>query len=157
MKTKQGIFTIILCCLFPVLALSSSRPQEGKTALPERDKTIYEIAEGITGAPAYILRGIALTESGEDDTAVGDDGVSMGRMQLNENYHAERAKKYGGYDPFNPLESVIIAGYLYMDNLKRFGDSDLAIAAHRQGVNGVRKYGASDWYIKRVKEYSRTR
>lgn len=157
MKTKQRVLTIILCCLFPMVALSSSRPQEKKATLPEKDKTIYEIAEEITGAPAHILRGIALTESGENDTAIGDDGISKGRMQLNENYHAERAEKYGAYNPFDPLESVIIAGYLYMDNLKRFGDSDLAIAAHRQGVSGVREYGACDWYIKRVKEYSRTR
>lgn len=134
--------------------LSSSRPQDEKVALPKKDKTIYEIAEEITGAPSHILRGIAITESGEDDTAIGDDGISKGRMQLNESYHAERAKKYGEYDPFDPLESAIIAGYLYVDNLKRLGSSDLAIAAHRQGVNGVRRYGGSNWYIKRVKECS---
>jgi hypothetical protein len=38
-----------------------------------------------------------------------------------------------------------------MDNLVRLGDIDKAIAAHRQGVNGVRKYGASEWYVNRVK------
>jgi hypothetical protein len=30
-------------------------------------------------------------------------------------------------------------------------DIDKAIAAHWQGVNGVRKYGASEWYVNRVK------
>jgi hypothetical protein len=129
---------------------SSSRPREEKSP-PPKNKTIYEIAEEITGAPAHILRGIAIAESGENDTAIGDDGISKGRMQLNENYHAERAKKYGEYNPFNPLDSVVISGYIYMDNLKRLGNPDLAIAAHRQGVDGVRKYGATKWYINRVR------
>lgn len=147
----KTIFAIILCCLFPILMCSSSKPQEKKVLLPPMNKTIYEIAEEITGAPAHILRGIAIAESREDDTAIGDDGISKGRMQLNENYHAERAKKYGEYNPFNPLDSVVISGYIYMENLRRLGDSDLAIAAHRQGVDGVRKYGATKWYIDRVK------
>jgi hypothetical protein len=73
-------------------------------------------------------------------------------MQLNENYHAERAKKYGEYNPFNPLDSVVISGYIYMENLRRLGNSDLAIAAHRQGVDGVRKHQvATKWYIDRVR------
>jgi len=113
--------------------------------------SIYEVAEIITGAPANILRAIAITESNENDDAVGDDGISRGRMQLNELYHDERVMKYGEYNPFNSLGSVVIAGFLFMDNLVRLGDIDKAIAAHRQGVNGVRKYGASEWYVNRVK------
>ena len=113
--------------------------------------SVYEVAELITGAPANILKAIAITESNENDDAVGDDGISRGRMQLNELYHDERVMKYGEYNPFNSLESVVIAGFLFMDNLVRLGDIDKAIAAHRQGVNGVRKYGASEWYVNRVK------
>ena len=113
--------------------------------------SVYEVAEIITGAPANILRAIAITESNENDDAVGDDGISRGRMQLNELYHDERVMKYGEYNPFNSLGSVVIAGFLFMDNLVRLGDIDKAIAAHRQGVNGVRKYGASEWYVNRVK------
>ena len=72
-------------------------------------------------------------------------------MQLNELYHDERVMKYGEYDPHNSLDSVIIAGFLFMDNLNRLGDVDKAIAAHRQGVSGVKEHGDTEWYVKRVK------
>jgi len=113
--------------------------------------SVYEVAELITGAPANILKAIAITESNENDGAVGDDGTSRGRMQLNELYHDERVMKYGEYDPHNSLDSVIIAGFLFMDNLNRLGDVDKAIAAHRQGVSGVKEHGDTEWYVKRVK------
>lgn len=113
--------------------------------------SVYEVAELITGAPANILKAIAITESNENDDAVGDDGISRGRMQLNELYHDERVMKYGEYDPHNSLDSVIIAGFLFMDNLNHFGDVDKAIAAYRQGVSGVKEHGVTEWYVKRVK------
>jgi len=113
--------------------------------------SVYEVAELITGAPANILKAIAITESNENDDAVGDDGISRGRMQLNELYHDERVMKYGEYDPHNSLDSVIIAGFLFMDNLNYFGDIDKAIAAYRQGVSGVKEHGDTEWYVKRVK------
>ncbi|GAB6276273.1 MAG: hypothetical protein SAMD01599839_08130 [Rectinema sp.] len=114
--------------------------------------SVYELAEIVTGAPADILRGIAITESNENDRAIGDDGISKGRMQINETFHDERAKKYGDYDPFSPLDAAIIAGYIFVENYSRLKDSDSAIAAHRQGVDGVRKYGPTKWYIDRVKD-----
>ena len=113
--------------------------------------SVYEVAELITGAPANILKAIAIIESNENDDAVGDDGISRGRMQLNELYHDERVMKYGEYDPHNSLDSVIIAGFLFMDNLNRLGDVDKAIAAHRQGVSGVKEHGDTKWYVQRVK------
>jgi hypothetical protein len=40
---------------------------------------------------------------------------------------------------------------MFADNLARLGDIDKAIAAHRQGVDGVRKYGVDSGYLARVK------
>ncbi len=145
----------IIILLFVLLPIQSSVVDVKINVSNENNEievlSIYEVAEIITGAPANILRAIAITESNENDDAVGDDGISRGRMQLNELYHDERVMKYGEYNPFNSLGSVVIAGFLFMDNLVRLGDIDKAIAAHRQGVNGVRKYGASEWYVNRVK------
>ena len=145
----------IIILLFVLLPIQSSVIDRRINVSNENSEievlSVYEVAEIITGAPANILRAIAITESNENDDAVGDDGISRGRMQLNELYHNERVMKYGEYNPYDSLESVIIAGFLFMDNLVRLGDIDKAIAAHRQGVNGVRKYGASEWYVNRVK------
>jgi hypothetical protein len=48
------------------------------------------------------------------------------------------------------LDSAILTGRLYMDNLQRLVSPELAIAAHRQGVTGVLDNGADSWYIERV-------
>ncbi len=122
-----------------------------KKQLPIIQLSIYEIAEQVTGAPANILKAIAIVESNENDSAIGDDGISMGRMQINELYREERVSKYGDYNPFDALDSVILSGHIYMANFNIFKDHDKAIAAHRQGRRGVLKYGATKWYVDRVR------
>lgn len=100
--------------LFPFIALTLSLApyHPGPAATIQREETfsIYELAEMVTGAPQDILRGIAFAESSERDTVIGDDGRSMGRFQINEDFHAERARLYGEYDPFDAMGAAIIAG-----------------------------------------------
>ena len=110
----------------------------------------YHWAEAITGAPATILQATARTESGERDDAIGDGGVSRGRFQLNETFREWRVGRYGDYDPHDPYSAAVIAGRIYVDNLARLGDPTLAIAAHRQGANGVERNGPTRWYVERV-------
>lgn len=140
--------------LYPFIALTLSlapyRPGPAETIPREETFSIYELAEMVTGAPREILRGIAFAESSERDTVIGDDGRSMGRFQINEDFHTERAKKYGEYDPFDAMDAAIVAGRLYVDNLERLGSRGKAIAAHRQGVAGVRENGVCAWYVERV-------
>ena len=112
--------------------------------------TPYAWAEAITGAPATILQATARTESDESDGAVGDGGISRGRFQINETYREWRVERYGDYDPHDPYSSAVIAGRIYVDNLARLGDPELAIAAHRQGAGGVERYGPTRWYVERV-------
>ena len=112
--------------------------------------TPYAWAEAITGAPATILRATARTESGENDDAVGDGGISRGRFQINETFREWRVSRYGDYDPCDPYSAAVIAGRIYVDNLARLGDPELAIAAHRQGAGGVERNGATWWYVERV-------
>ena len=112
--------------------------------------TPYAWAEAITGAPATILQATARTESGERDDAIGDGGISRGRFQLNELYRSWRVSRYGDYDPHDPYSSAVIAGRIYVDNLARLRDPTLAIAAHRQGADGVERNGPTWWYVERV-------
>ena len=110
----------------------------------------YAWAEAITGAPATILQATARTESDERDDAIGDGGVSRGRFQLNETFREWRVSRYGDYDPCDPYSAAVIAGRIYVDNLARLGDPTLAIAAHRQGADGVERNGPTLWYVERV-------
>ena len=115
----------------------------------EPELTIYQIASALTGCPESILRGIAFAESTYNPDAIGDDGVSIGLCQINETFHEERARLYGEYNPWCPLDSLLIAGRLYMDNLKVLKSQRLAITAHKMGVTGAKR-GEVTWYVERV-------
>jgi soluble lytic murein transglycosylase-like protein len=115
----------------------------------EPELTIYQIASALTGCPESILRGIAFAESTYNPDAIGDDGISIGLCQINETFHAERVKRYGEYNPLCPLDSLMIAGRLYMDNLKTLKSQRLAITAHKTGLTGAKR-GEVTWYVERV-------
>ena len=112
--------------------------------------TVYEAAVLGTIVPAALLRAVAIVESAERDHAVGDDGISVGRYQLNELYHAERAGRWGEYDPRDPLAAGYVAARILQDNLRLLGTWELAIAAYRQGIRGVEDSGPTAWYVERV-------
>ena len=133
----------ILLAALALAPLSADR----RPALP----TVYEVAVLGTIVPARLLRAIAIVESSERDHATGDDGVSIGRYQLHERFHAERARLYGEYDPRDPLAAGIIAARILEDNYRQLGDWTLAVCAYRQGVAGVRRYGATMWYAERIR------
>ena len=137
-KMKKLLFVIFMLCSAAVWS-----------------QDMYDNAESVTGCPAWILRGIAMTESTCNAHAVGDDGVSLGMFQLNEKYHDERALKYGEFDAYNPEQAVLIAGYIMADNMRRLHNLRDAISAYRQGVTGVRRNGRAEWYVDRVIKYGR--
>lgn len=114
--------------------------------------------------PAYILKGIILTESDGIPSAIGDDGISYGASQQNKKYYGERAYWWGSYDPFYINDAIRITSCLFQANMKSLLKSehmidpstwelkrqDIAIAAHRQGLEGA-KHGMTYWYVKRVR------
>ena len=122
-------------------------------AAPKRAMmTPYEWGEAVTGTSAGTLKALAVVESDEDDSAIGDDGVSLGRFQINERFREWNVATFGEYDPTDPYSSAVIAGRLYQYNRARLGTHYRAIAAHRQGARGVKKNGPSHWYVERVIE-----
>ena len=126
------------------------------TALPKyKPIDIYTIAEEITGCPSFILYGIASAESDFTANAIGDGGKSLGMFQINETFRDIRVAKYGEYNPFNPIDSAIIAGFIMAENLAVYPDYHQAICAYRQGIGGVKKNGAMTWYSEKVLEKGR--
>lgn len=148
--TRAILAAFLLAVAIPIGANRNERPVYAVNLDPV---SIYEIAERATGAPREIIQGIAFAESSENDDAEGDDGESIGRFQFRRAFQAWRDEQYGALDPRDPGESAILAGLVYMDNLAQLGSVELAIAAHRQGVAGVRRDGASEWYVARVMGY----
>jgi hypothetical protein len=98
----------------------------------------------------FLLRAIAIVESGECDSAIGDGGLSHGRFQLYSVYHNQRVQKYGSFDPFNPNEAGKIAARYLEECYLATGNLYTAVAAYRQGVGGVRKNGIQGNYVNKV-------
>lgn len=156
---------LALLILAAGFALQELAPRPPASAAPVPPRTLYD---GYT-TPAAILRAHAVVESGEADWAIGDDGKSRGRLQINEQFHAQRAAKFGPYDPHNCFDALRVADGIWQGNARYFaaivprGDpdtwagrrEDLTIAAYRQGVGGVRKDGATYWYVERVRRAMR--
>lgn len=116
---------------------------------------IFTIASFETDVPVGIIAGIAYTESGFDEHAIGDGGMSLGMFQLNETYHAERVRMLGReYNPFNVMDAALITALLYKKNYKQTGDSRNAIACHKQGLKGVKRNGQIKWYVNRVLRFA---
>ena len=121
------------------------------TALPDYEPIdIYTIAEEITGCPSFILYGIASAESDFTANAIGDGGKSLGMFQINETFRGLRVQKYGEYNPFNPIDAAMIAGFIMAENMTVFENYHQAICAYRQGITGVQQNGAITWYSEKV-------
>lgn len=114
--------------------------------------TIYQIASHMTGCPENILRGLRFAESTNGVNTKHPDPLDIGDYALHETpeLHAERARKWGEYNPWCPLQSAIIAGHIIMENLEIMGNERDAIAAYKQGRHGVYRDGREEWYVDRV-------
>jgi hypothetical protein len=120
---------------------------------------ILEVAEMKTGAPKDILAGIVFAETSFDKNFIHPNKLDKGLFGLHETIaiRNERIRKYGFYDPENIQEAAIIAGYLYRDNLLKLKNKEKAIAAHFQGICGVRENGINYEYVNKVLSIGGTR
>jgi hypothetical protein len=103
-----------------------------------------------TGCPAWILKGLGITESSMRVDAVGDFGNAEGAYQIHKRSKKVWVAAYGKYDPYNLLSAMTLAGKIMKDRLSFFEDPRDAIASYRQGIGGVLKNGRTDWYVDRV-------
>lgn len=146
---------MLLCLVFMAFASSTSIRREAPETdfivdFSEPELTTYEIAAALSGCPVEILYGIAFAESTYIQDAIGDDGISCGRFQINEKFHEYNAKTYGEYNPMCPLDTAILTGKIFMADLAALGNVEDAIAAHNQGRTGVRNKGRDREYVNRV-------
>lgn len=146
---------IILLALASALCSSCETLRSKPTVIsfaefPRPAKSIYEISEQETGCPADIIRGLHFAESSYGKNTDHPNPFDHGEFGINEQYHEERAKKWGEYNPDNALQSAILAGHIIMENRSLLGSYDLAVCAYRQGVTGVQRNGAELWYAERV-------
>jgi uncharacterized protein YycO len=104
------------------------------TGTPYAD--VFASASQRYGVPAALLSAVAKQESGYDPRAVSPAGAK-GLMQL----MPGTAKSLGVANPFDPAQSVDGAARMLRDLTRRFGSTELALAAYNAGPGAVLKYG----------------
>jgi hypothetical protein len=87
------------------------------------------------GVSAALLSAVAKQESGYDPSAVSPAGA-QGLMQL----MPATAKSLGVTDPLDPAQSIDGAARMLRDLTRRFGSTELALAAYNAGPGAVLKY-----------------
>lgn len=113
---------------------------ESGGCLPEEvQKYIYRLCEQEGMRYALILAMIE-QESGYRHDCTGDDGESIGYMQIMQKWHEDRMEDVGATDLFNPYQNIRV-GVDYMKELiDRYGTIQDALAAYNYGAAGAREH-----------------
>jgi hypothetical protein len=114
-------------------AITGTSFRTGAATPPYDD--LFTAASQKYGVPAALLSAVAKQESGYDATAVSPAGA-RGLMQL----MPGTAKSLGVTDPFDPAQAVDGAARMLRDLTRRFGSTELALAAYNAGPGAVLKY-----------------
>lgn len=96
---------------------------------------LFSSASQKYGVPAALLSAVAKQESGYNPKAVSPAGA-QGLMQL----MPGTAKSLGVSNPFEPAQAVDGAARMLRDLTRRFGSTELALAAYNAGPGAVLKY-----------------
>lgn len=100
-------------------------------------------------------------ESGYRYDCTGDDGKSIGYMQVMQKWHEERMQELGCSDLMNPYQNVRVGIDYLAELIERYGTIQDALAAYNCGEKGAREklwntgvylYEYNDTIIRRMKE-----
>lgn len=111
--------------------LKNSRP-----GITEDMDAIFEEAAAKYGLSANLIRAVAKAESDFNPQAVSRSGA-VGVMQL----MPGTAKLLGVTDSYDARQNIMGGAKYLKENLDRFGDVRLALAAYNAGPGSVKKYG----------------
>lgn len=100
-------------------------------------------------------------ESGYRYDCTGDDGESVGYMQIMQRWHGERMQELGCTDLMNPYQNVRVGVDYLSELIERYGTIQDALAAYNYGEKGVREklwsngvyvYEYNETIMRRMKE-----
>ena len=110
---------------------------------PSSIASILQTASRATGIPLSILTAVARAESGFRPDAVSPAGA-IGLMQL-----MPGTARALGVNPWDPLQNALGGARYLAQQLQRFGDLRLALAAYNAGPGrvqqAIRRAGSTNW------------
>lgn len=128
---------------------------EEKLSSSQTDMDVFfEEASSRYGVSVSLLKAVAKAESNFNASAVSPAGA-IGVMQL----MPKTAASLGVSDPYDARQNIMGGAKYLSENLERFGDVELALAAYNAGPNSVTKYGGvppyteTQNYVKKVMNY----
>lgn len=138
MRRAFFLFALLLACQ---AALAQAPPEPGSFRIPQgtartQVQSYIAMASKSYGLDPFLVQAVMEVESGWDVMAVSPKGA-RGLMQI----MPKTGDGLGLDQPFDP-KSNIAAGSRYLkEQLKTFGDAQLALAAYNAGPQAVRKFG----------------
>lgn len=105
---------------------------------PKEKDYIEETAESY-GISPKLIKAIIEVESGGDANAIGDDGNSLGLMQIQPRYHAQRLKE--GESLLDPKVNVRVGCEILSELIAKYGTLDEVLTVYNAGHDtGSREY-----------------
>lgn len=86
-----------------------------------------------SGVDPNIVKAIIVEESGGNPNAVGDNGESIGLMQIQPKHHQKRMEELGIVSLFDPQENVILGCAILSDLYDKYGNYEDALSVYNSG------------------------
>lgn len=85
------------------------------------------------GLNPQIIKALIEEESGWLASAEGDNGKSIGLMQIQERWHKDRMKRLGVTDLYNPEQNITVGCDILSELLNKYGNYTDALSAYNSG------------------------
>lgn len=95
-------------------------------------KHIIKVSEA-NGIDPKIIFAMAQRESNYIADAVGDNGASIGLLQIQSRWHSERMERLGCTNLLDPYQNVIVGVDYLAELLEQYGDIAKALTAYNRG------------------------
>ena len=86
-----------------------------------------------SGVDPNIVKAIIQEESGGNPNAIGDNGESIGLMQIQPKHHKKRMEELGIVSLFDPQENVILGCSILSDLYDKYGNYEDALSVYNSG------------------------
>lgn len=86
-----------------------------------------------SGVDPNIVKAIIKEESGGNPNAVGDNGESIGLMQIQPKHHKKRMEELGIVSLFDPQENVIVGCNILAELYDKYGNYEDALSVYNSG------------------------